>query len=240
MPVGRLSRPATLMLVRALGRSGRRPVTARLGSRIWALSEGNPFMVVETMQVVDGGKGQDRRSAAAARSYPEDHHRTARAPDRGRPAPRCRRSRDRTRVRVPPPPALVRSGGTADGGGDGGACPSRGAESVGVSSSSSPTTASGRSHTNSWLAPRRDTLHIAVARSWKRSTRSTSRASTIAFGLPLLPDEARGQGRRVSDTVRRGGVAATCRRRRAPFTGGRRSPMPIAYPPPSAIARGST
>ena len=53
VPVGRLSRPATLTLVRALGRSGRRPATARQGSRIWALSEGNPFMVVETMRVVD-------------------------------------------------------------------------------------------------------------------------------------------------------------------------------------------
>jgi hypothetical protein len=40
-------------LVRALARAGSDP--GRLGDQLWTLSEGNPFMVVETMRALQEG-----------------------------------------------------------------------------------------------------------------------------------------------------------------------------------------
>lgn len=51
-----LSASDTVALVRLLGRAGTdEPAVRRLGTRIWRASEGNPFMVVETMRALDGG-----------------------------------------------------------------------------------------------------------------------------------------------------------------------------------------
>src|SRR5262249_26623486 len=51
-----LSRAETATLVRALARVGSDGgAIARLGEQIWRASEGNPFMVVETMQALDQG-----------------------------------------------------------------------------------------------------------------------------------------------------------------------------------------
>ena len=61
--LGRLSRPATLALVRTLARSAlRASVMQRLGSQVWALSEGNPFMVVEAVRAA-GERGRARPSS---------------------------------------------------------------------------------------------------------------------------------------------------------------------------------
>jgi len=49
-----LSRPDTARLVRALTRAGRHASAgARVEERIWAMSEGNPFVVVESMRALD-------------------------------------------------------------------------------------------------------------------------------------------------------------------------------------------
>ena len=51
-----LSRGDTLALVRALTRAGSDPGRLdRLGEQLWTLSEGNPFMVVETMRALQEG-----------------------------------------------------------------------------------------------------------------------------------------------------------------------------------------
>ncbi len=61
--LGRLERPATLALVRSLARAGpRTSATPRLGSQIWALSEGNPFVVVEAVREA-GERGRARPSS---------------------------------------------------------------------------------------------------------------------------------------------------------------------------------
>jgi len=50
-----LSAPDTVALVRSLARAGTdEPAVQRLGSQIWRASEGNPFMVVETMRALYG------------------------------------------------------------------------------------------------------------------------------------------------------------------------------------------
>jgi hypothetical protein len=50
----RLPRDETLALVRTLARAtGDGPVLALLGERVWLASEGNPFMVVETVRALD-------------------------------------------------------------------------------------------------------------------------------------------------------------------------------------------
>ena len=50
-----LSAPDTVALVRSLARAGtEEPAVQRLGTRIWRASEGNPFMVVETMRSLYG------------------------------------------------------------------------------------------------------------------------------------------------------------------------------------------
>jgi DNA-binding SARP family transcriptional activator len=50
-----LSAPDTVTLVRLLGRTGAdEPAVQRLGTQIWQASEGNPFMVVETMRALYG------------------------------------------------------------------------------------------------------------------------------------------------------------------------------------------
>jgi DNA-binding SARP family transcriptional activator len=60
--LSRLSRPQTVALVRALARTGRRAsAQARLDSQVWTLSEGNPFMIVETLRAV-GERGRARPS----------------------------------------------------------------------------------------------------------------------------------------------------------------------------------
>lgn len=51
-----LSQPETLALVRALARAGsEEAVLEHLGRQIWAVSEGNPFMVVETLRALEQG-----------------------------------------------------------------------------------------------------------------------------------------------------------------------------------------
>ena len=84
---------------------------------------------------------------------------------------------------------------------------------------SSPTTASGRLclRTTAGSAPRYPSPGRRQVPG--SALRGTPRGRPRSSGLSLLPDEARGQGRRVSDTVRGGGLAATCRGGRAPFTG---------------------
>jgi DNA-binding SARP family transcriptional activator len=60
--LGRLSRAQTTLLVRALAGSARRPrAQARLDAQVWALSEGNPFMVVETVRAA-AERGRTRPS----------------------------------------------------------------------------------------------------------------------------------------------------------------------------------
>ena len=52
--LGRLPRDETLALVRTLARAtGDAPARALLGERVWLASEGNPFMVVETVRALD-------------------------------------------------------------------------------------------------------------------------------------------------------------------------------------------
>jgi DNA-binding SARP family transcriptional activator len=64
MRLGRLGRSATSALVGALAPPGlRRAAQRRLGTEIWRLSEGNPFMVVEAVRAA----GESRRSPAAGR-----------------------------------------------------------------------------------------------------------------------------------------------------------------------------
>jgi DNA-binding SARP family transcriptional activator/tetratricopeptide (TPR) repeat protein len=56
MPLAPLSRGDTAALVRSLARRGSdEALVARLSERLWAASEGNPFMIVETMRALDEG-----------------------------------------------------------------------------------------------------------------------------------------------------------------------------------------
>lgn len=56
--LGRLSRDETLALVRTLSRAaGADSALASLGERVWVASEGNPFMVVETVRALDESDG---------------------------------------------------------------------------------------------------------------------------------------------------------------------------------------
>lgn len=58
-----LSREGTTALVRALARTGTEDaVIGRLGERMWTASEGNPFMVVETMRALDQATGTETAS----------------------------------------------------------------------------------------------------------------------------------------------------------------------------------
>ncbi|MBI2215865.1 MAG: AAA family ATPase [Candidatus Rokubacteria bacterium] len=59
-----LSRSDTLRLVRALSRTGTEDsIVARFGGAIWAVSEGNPFAVVETMRAIqDATRADDVRA----------------------------------------------------------------------------------------------------------------------------------------------------------------------------------
>jgi tetratricopeptide (TPR) repeat protein/energy-coupling factor transporter ATP-binding protein EcfA2 len=53
MPLGGLSESATAALVRALARAGSNDARlAEITGRVWALSEGNPFVIVETMRTL--------------------------------------------------------------------------------------------------------------------------------------------------------------------------------------------
>jgi hypothetical protein len=55
LPLTPLSASETVSLVRLLARAGTdEPAVRRLGTRIWRASEGNPFMVVETMRALYG------------------------------------------------------------------------------------------------------------------------------------------------------------------------------------------
>ncbi len=55
LPLSALSRAGTLALVRALARSGTDGAElARLGAHVWSVSEGNPFVAVEAMRVLEG------------------------------------------------------------------------------------------------------------------------------------------------------------------------------------------
>jgi tetratricopeptide (TPR) repeat protein len=54
--LARLSQPDTVALVRMLARARSDAATVeRLGEQVWIASEGNPFMVVETMRALQGG-----------------------------------------------------------------------------------------------------------------------------------------------------------------------------------------
>src|SRR5262245_41310971 len=56
MPLPSLSRSDTTALVRSLARRGSdEALVARLSERLWATSEGNPFVIVETMRALDEG-----------------------------------------------------------------------------------------------------------------------------------------------------------------------------------------
>src|SRR5262249_59939938 len=56
MPLSPLSRSDTAALVRSLARRGSdETLVARLSERLWATSEGNPFVIVETMRALDEG-----------------------------------------------------------------------------------------------------------------------------------------------------------------------------------------
>ncbi|HYE90882.1 MAG TPA: AAA family ATPase, partial [Terriglobales bacterium] len=63
LPVQPLSRDDTVALVRALARRDDTPAVAELAEQVWALSEGNPFMVVETVSAVEEGSATATRSA---------------------------------------------------------------------------------------------------------------------------------------------------------------------------------
>ena len=57
LPLGALSRADTLALIRALvGRDIDAPAALRLANQVWLLSEGNPFMVVESMRALESGE----------------------------------------------------------------------------------------------------------------------------------------------------------------------------------------
>lgn len=62
-----LSRADTTALVRALTPMGRDAPTAHLEEQVWAMSEGNPFVVVEAMRALDrdGGSDDPREPAGA-------------------------------------------------------------------------------------------------------------------------------------------------------------------------------
>jgi tetratricopeptide (TPR) repeat protein len=67
-----LTRPDTLALVRSLAKTGtEQAVAARLGDQIWTVSEGNPFMVVETMRALH----EQGLSAASGIRLPQRVHR---------------------------------------------------------------------------------------------------------------------------------------------------------------------
>src|SRR5262249_43268033 len=57
LSLGALSRADTAALVRALaGRDIDPPAAVRLANQVWLLSEGNPFMVVESMRALETGE----------------------------------------------------------------------------------------------------------------------------------------------------------------------------------------
>jgi DNA-binding SARP family transcriptional activator/tetratricopeptide (TPR) repeat protein len=57
LALGALSRADTAALVRALaGRDIEAPAAVRLANQVWLLSEGNPFMVVESMRALESGE----------------------------------------------------------------------------------------------------------------------------------------------------------------------------------------
>lgn len=61
-----LARSDTLALVRALARAGSRKSTlARLEERVWAMSEGNPFVVTETLHELQAGRVSQRTTKLA-------------------------------------------------------------------------------------------------------------------------------------------------------------------------------
>lgn len=67
-----LSQPETVALVRALARAGTEPAAAaRLGEQVWTVSEGNPFMIVETMRAL---QEQDLSRAPAVLPLPRRVH----------------------------------------------------------------------------------------------------------------------------------------------------------------------
>jgi tetratricopeptide (TPR) repeat protein len=60
MPLGGLSESATAALVRALARAGSNDARlVEIAGRVWALSEGNPFVIVETMRTLREGHVPD-------------------------------------------------------------------------------------------------------------------------------------------------------------------------------------
>ena len=57
MDLAPLSQPGTLSLVRMLARAGSDAARlARLGEQVWAVSEGNPFVIVETTRALEEGR----------------------------------------------------------------------------------------------------------------------------------------------------------------------------------------
>ena len=63
MTLSPLSRTETAALVRALAPTcGDEPALARLAERLWTVSEGNPFLVVETMRVAQDGAAPETAS----------------------------------------------------------------------------------------------------------------------------------------------------------------------------------
>ena len=59
LSVGPLSEAETLALARELAAGPSRPDSERVAKRVWRLSEGNPFMVVETIRALRGGATPD-------------------------------------------------------------------------------------------------------------------------------------------------------------------------------------
>ena len=59
LSVGPLSEAETLALARELAAGPSRPDSERIAKRVWRLSEGNPFMVVETVRTLRGGAAPD-------------------------------------------------------------------------------------------------------------------------------------------------------------------------------------
>jgi hypothetical protein len=94
-----LGQAATVNLVRMLARTGSNEADlVRLGEEIWRTSEGNPFVVVETMRSRTGGAVARGDPLAAARPRPRGHHPAARRPQRAGPAPRRNRRSHRPRI----------------------------------------------------------------------------------------------------------------------------------------------
>jgi DNA-binding SARP family transcriptional activator len=57
MALGPLSQPDTERLVRMLARAGRADAVEHLAAQVWAVSDGNPFVVVETVRTLDERTG---------------------------------------------------------------------------------------------------------------------------------------------------------------------------------------